>query len=535
MITGQRAFRGDTPAGLFDAILNRAPTAPIKLNPDVPVGLQHIVEKALEKEPDLRYQSASDMATDLKRLERDESMGGGPVTPERSGAYGKRRKALVIGTIVLVMAAAVIVTFVLRNSGTDSGAPPAMMSSEAGPSIAVLPFVNASEDASREYFSDGLTEDIITELSSYHELSVIALNSTRRYRDSDLGVRKIGEELGVRYILQGSVRRFGQRVKVSIQLSNAEDGRSVWGTSYERDLTTRDLFELQEELTLQVVAAIAGPTGAMTRAELPDSRHKLPASMDSYDCVLRAYEYIQLHTAQNHLAARDCLEGVVESDPDYVDGRAWLGYLYADQFHHRWNERPDAYDSLERALEIAEEAVRLDPANHVAHAGLALTCFLRGETERAKIEVERAIGLNPNNALWLALLGNYLVLSGDFDRGLPMARKAARLNPYPPGWLGMAFFVDHYRHERYQEALSTATGTIEMEGDFREPLFLAATLGQLDRADEAKDHLERMRHLWGRPVAELRRELIERHAFQPGLVDHLMDGLEKAGLEGLGE
>jgi hypothetical protein len=136
--------------------------------------------------------------------------------------------------------------------------------------------------------------------------------------------------------------------------------------------------------------------------------------------------------------------------------------------------------------------------------------------------------------MWLAMLGNYLVLSGDFDGGMPMVRKAARLNPYPPGWLGMAFFADHYRHERYQQALATAMESIEMEGDFREPLFVAAALGQLDRSADARPYLEEIRLLWGRPSAELRNELIERHAYEPALVDHLLDGLQKAGWEGLG-
>jgi serine/threonine protein kinase len=323
MITGHPAFGGDTTAAVFDAILNRTPTAPVELNRYVPVELQRIVDKALEKNPDLRYQSASDLAADLKRLQRDTSTSRVSGTRARAAGVGARRKVRTFGALALVVIVAVVAAVVLRNSNTDNVTTGISDTSEitgvaqsplGGSSIAVLPFINASGDPEQEYFSDGLTEDIITEFSSYNELSVIARNSTRRYKGGDIDVREIGADLGARYILQGSVRRSGQRIRVSVELSNAEDGRSVWGTNYERDLTARDIFELQDELTLQVVTAIAGPAGAMTRAELPGARRKPPASLESYDCVLRAYEYIQVHTAENHRAARDCLEGVTESD-----------------------------------------------------------------------------------------------------------------------------------------------------------------------------------------------------------------------------
>ncbi len=286
-----------------------------------------------------------------------------------------------------------------RDSGQPSDAIRCDQASSRGPSIAVLPFVNASGDPDQEYFSDGLDRG--------HHHGALPLpravgdRATRRSLQGLTDIREIGAALDVRYVLQGSVRKAGERIRVSVQLSDADDGRSVWGNNYERDLTARDLFELQDELTQQVVNAIAGSYGALARAELPGARRKPPASLDSYDCVLRAYEYLQVHTAENHLAARDCLERVVEAEPDYVDGLAWLAYLYAEQYHHRRNERPDEYDVLDRALEMAEEAVRLDTANQVAHGALALVLFFRGDYERARIEADRTIELSPNNALWL--------------------------------------------------------------------------------------------------------------------------------------
>jgi len=543
MITARRPFEGDTSAAVFDAILNRAPTAPVALNTEVPAELEHIVNKALEKDPALRYQTAADLCAGLKRLRRDSSADRVAVTPPPVAA--SRRRGLwvsgaVIAMLVAVLAATVVRKLVERDSPVETTTPGtsvdvgAGQSSSRGPSIAVLPFTNASGDPDQEYFSDGLTEDIITELSHYRELSVIAHSSTARYKGSDIDVRDIGASLQSRYVLQGSVRKTGQRIRVRVQLSDSHDGRMVWGTNYERDLTARDLFELQDGLTQQVVNAIAGSYGALTRAELPGARRKPPASLDSYDCVLRAYEYLQVHTPENHLAARNCLEGVIDTDPDYVDGMAWLAYLYAEEYHHRWNERTDEYDALDRALALAKEAARLDTASHVAHGALTLIHMFRGEYEHAMIEGYRTIDLSPNNALWLAVVGYFLAQQEDFEHSLPMVRKAIALTPHPASWIMTPFFYDHYHHGRYEEALAEAK-EMDLGADFLGPLFVAAAYGQIGRPDDAGPALDEMRAARPRPIGELRRELIERFAISPALTDHLLEGLAKAGLEGVAD
>ena len=157
----------------------------------------------------------------------------------------------------------------------------------------------------------------------------------------------------------------------------------MWGSNYERDLTASDLFELQDELTQQVVSEIAGSYGALTRTALPAARRKPPSNLDSYDCVLRTYEYLQVHSPDNHLAARECLEVVTKTDPDYIDGLAWLAYIYAEEYHHRWNAREDEYVALDRARDLAEKAVRLDNGNHVAHFSMSLIHTFSGEHDLA--------------------------------------------------------------------------------------------------------------------------------------------------------
>jgi TolB-like protein/predicted Ser/Thr protein kinase len=533
MLTGRRAFEGATSAAVFDAILNRAPVAPAELNATVPAALERVVNKALEKDPALRHQSAADLCADLRRVQRDSSTTRPAPTAARPRRRGGLRSVAAVAGVLVVAATMVAVWGSRRGNAPDGG----LSSTEAvavtpGPSIAVLPFVNASGDPEQRYFSDGLTSDIVTELSRYGELSVIACN-TKACEGGDADAREIGAALGVRYVLQGRVQRAAERVRVSVQLSNAIDGRSMWGNNYERELTPRDLFGLQDELTQQVVNEIAGSYGALARAELPGARRKPPASLDSYDCVLRVYEYLQQHFAENHLSARDCMERVVDADPDYVDGLAWLAYLYADQFHHRWNEPDGEYVSLDRALEFAERAVRLDDGNHVAHGALALTSFFRGDPQRGKTEAYRAVDLHKSNATWLSLLANYLAQQEDFEHAVPMVQKALELNPNPPIWIRMPLFLDHYFNGRYEEARDLAKEGLIGANDFRGPLYLAAAYGQLGRADLAGPVLADLRVLWTRPMSELRSELIERHAYSPKLADDLMEGLAKSGLEGL--
>jgi TolB-like protein len=531
MITARRAFEGNTSAAVFDAILNRAPTAPVELNVEVPAELERIVNKALEKDPDLRYQSAAELRADLKRLQRDSSSSRISPPPPRGAKVSKRRPWRMGGVAIalLIAAIAVVVFWPSADRNTPPAAPDAEQASSRGPSIAILSFLNASGDPEQEYFSGGLTDDITTELSKYSELFVIARTSTLEYDASSVDVSEVGAELDVRYVLQGKVQKAGERIRVTAQLSDAREGRFLWGNSYERDLTASDLFDLQDELTQQIVNAIAGSYGALSRSELAKARRKPPTNLDSYDCVLRTYEYLHIHYPPNHLKARDCLEAAVEHDPDYAEGWAWLAYLYAEEYHHRRNERPESYNSVDRALEAAERAVRLDPENQASQGALGLTYLLRGDHERGTVAVAKAVELNPNNSTWLAALGAWLSVRGDFERGMPLAQRALALNPNPPPWLRMPMFLEHYHNSRYEAALVEAQ--IVDTADYRTPLFQAAAYGQLGRLAEAQRALSEMLAWETVPAGEIRADLTERNGFAPEMADHLMEGLRKAGLE----
>jgi len=523
MATGRRPFEGDTPISTITATLSESPPPPSPVRDSLPSALDGIVSRCLEKDPAKRFQSADELRSALRGVSTE---------PAESGSH-RPRWGLAVGLSLLLAAIATGVFWWPRG---DDGAEPTVIQVRderfRGPSIAVLPFVNASGDPEQEYLASGLTEELITQLSKYQELFVVARTSILDYKDQSVDVQDVGESLGIRYVLQGKVQKSGDKIRLTAQLSDARDGRQIWGESYDRELTASDFFEMQDELTAEVLNAIAGSYGALFQAEFAQARRKAPASLGAYDCVLRVYDYLQIHAAEKHLAARDCLEQVVDDETDYVDALAWLAYLYGEEYHHRWNARPDEYDALDRALQLAEEAVKIDNTNQVAHGCLALTLFFRGEYERATVEAERTVDLNSRNALWLGLMGLYLAQLGDAERGLPMVEDATTLSPHPPSWFHMAYFYDDFHNGRYEEALAEAR-RLDWDGDFRIPLFVAASYGQLGRAAEAAPALAEFQTLWTLPVEDLRAELIERHAIAPELADRLIAGLAKAGLDDL--
>jgi adenylate cyclase len=449
------------------------------------------------------------------------------VDPRQPGTHTTNNKLYF--TIIGLLVASLIVMTLWPIAGRDS--PSQQFDGDQpdpdGPSIAVLSFMNDSGDPDQDYFSSGLTDDVVTGLSKYTELDVIARTLTLASDDRPLDVSGLGAALDVRYLLQGSVRKAGDRIRVTVQLSDAFDGRIVWREDYQRDLTVSDLFSLQDDLTQQVVNALAGSYGALARAELVEARRKPPEHLDSYDCVLRAYEYLHAHDAPHHLQARDCLERVVELDSAYTDGWAWLAYLYAEEYHHRRNEDPESYDSRDRALEAAERAVNLDPANQVAQGALALASIIQGDHGRGRTAAYRAIELNPNNALWLGLLGTWLAFSGDFERGVPMVNKAILLDANPPPWLHMAIFLEHYHEGRYEAALAEAK-RVET-GDFRTPAFLAAANGQLGHGVEAEQALSELRVHFQGSLDDIGQELIQRNGCSPELASQIVEGLRNAG------
>jgi adenylate cyclase len=399
-----------------------------------------------------------------------------------------------------------------------------------GPSIAVLPFDNEGGDEDLAGFSDGLGDEIITALSRYPDLAVIGRTQTRKYRGSAIDVRQLSRELGgVHYVVGGSLRPMAAGIRVNAWLSDHR-GTELWSESYQEDLTADDLFRIQDDLTLKVVNALAAGHGELSRAELARAARKPPEHLASYLCVLRAYQYWHAHTPENHREARDCLEAAVQRDPEYPDAWALLAYIYAEEYHHRCNERAEQYHALDKALDTVRRALRLDSTSQVAHGVMALIHSFMGDKDSFVIEAKRAIDLNPGNADWLAAIGTSYAQLGLYEEGVSLVRQAIALNPRPMPWLYMTFFLQHYHHGRYDRALQEALRT-ETE-DYRTPLFRAAAYGQLGELQKARDQLAAMRaDLSTDSLDVVRGLLIQRNGYSGELADHLLDGLRRAGLD----
>jgi TolB-like protein/Flp pilus assembly protein TadD len=395
------------------------------------------------------------------------------------------------------------------------------------PTIAVLAFSNLSGDAEQEFFSDGLTVDIITALSRFPELFVVSQDADFAFKNRAVEVREVGRELGVRYVLKGSVRREDNQVRVAARLIEAETGEHLWAESYDDDLTVRNLYAVQEDIAQRVVSTVADPSGVIARLGQSKARGRATESLDAYTCVLRAYAYYDLHDESAHLRARDCLERAVEIDPDYGDAWAHLSYLYYEEFHHGFNTRPNA---LDRALEAGRRAVALDPANPRAHFGLAMTHYGRREIGLQRASTERALALNPNDSIIGAGLGLNLAYSGDWEKGIAIARRAASLNPLHPGWLHLGLAAHGYQQGEYEEALTELAKARRPETDEQVLVHLAACSGQLGRATEARTALEALVEMHPSYAEDPRAELRRLYA-SDAMIDRLLEGLRKAGLK----
>ncbi len=440
-----------------------------------------------------------------------------------------RRATLAVATVaVLVIAGLTSWELYLRPSGIlgeQASSEDAALALPKGPAIAVLPFVNLSNDPDQEYFADGITGDIITALTRFPKLSVIGRNTSFQYKGQNVDVREIGRKLGVRYVVEGSVRKANEDVRITAQLLDATTGTHLWAETYERELTAENIFAVQDDIKSQVASIIAGDYGIISRERMKDVTAIPTDSLDAYECVLVANAYDNIYTAEAHLRARTCMEKAVELDPNYSDAWAWLGFLSADEYRYGFNPRPN---SLERALEASLHAVELNPRNYWAHENLAHTYFTLRDVDQFFAEAERALALNSNSSTGLAGLGNRMVNAGEVDRGMKLMEKAIALNPDHPSWYHFPLFVYHYGQGSYEKALAEAQ-KMNLPGLLVTHLNLAAAFGQLGREEEARAAVAKVLELDPDYPVKTRDEF-ENWNNPHDYVEHMMEGLRKAGL-----
>jgi adenylate cyclase len=394
-----------------------------------------------------------------------------------------------------------------------------------GPAIAVLPFENISGDPSQDYFATGLTENLIINLSLFDMFLVIARNSTVKYAGLSMDVREIGRELGARYVIEGSVSRTDDTVRVSVKLLDALDGTNLWAETFDRDATASNLFTIQDEISARVAATIGDAWGVVARTTIAASQTKAPEHLTTVECSLRVVAYYDAISPDKHLEIRDCARRATTLEPSSTLAWVTLAWITMDEHRFGLNSEPD---SLSRAEQMFRKAIALDPTDQASRHGLAELYLAQGDVDSFVAEGRRAIELNPNNANVLAGIGNWMLMAGIFDPGLDYVEKSISLNPGHPSWLYFGITLYQYSEKDYEGALES-TRRIEWREFPRTQMYFAAIYGQLDRLEEAQAAVEQLLELDPNYIEnhwdELRKDSVPEE-----VIEAFAEGLRKAGL-----
>ncbi|MCK1715509.1 MULTISPECIES: adenylate/guanylate cyclase domain-containing protein [unclassified Bradyrhizobium] len=347
------------------------------------------------------------------------------------------------------------------------------------PSIAVLPFANMSGDPEQEFFADGLTEDIITELSRFHDLLVISRNSAFVYKGKAVKVQDIGREFGVDYVIEGSVRKAGGRVRVTVQLIDAETDRHIWAERYDREL--QDIFAIQDEMTRAIAATLPGRVEAATHDR---TKRKPTDNMAAYECVLAAKLLHHRSTREDNAQAQMLLNRALAMDPNYAHAHAWKACVLGQCWIYGWCADRDA--TFEQVASELETALALDDNDADVHRILAALNLTRHDYERATYHQERALALNPNYDLVVVQQGELLTWLGLPEEGIDWIKKAMRLNPYHPERFWSHLGRAYYCAEKYADAAEAFSRITR--ADYTHHAFLAATFAQMNNAVAAGAH-----------------------------------------------
>jgi adenylate cyclase len=409
--------------------------------------------------------------------------------------------------------------FRIRGAGPTGAravsAPPA----PARAAIIVLPFVNMSGVAEQEFFVDGLTEDILTELSRFHELFVISRNTSFKYKGQAIDVKKVARDLGVQYVLEGSVRRAGDRVRITVQLIDAEADRHVWAERYDRKL--EDIFAIQDEMTSAIVAVLPGRIEAATHDR---AARKPTDSMAAYECLVASKVLHHRSTRDDNIQALRLVSRATELDPKYAHAHAWRACILGQAWTYGWCDNLEAIESeIERELAVA---LALDDNDSDVHRILAAVYVIRNDFDKAIYHQQRALSLNPNDDLIVVQQGELLTWLGQPDEGIEWILKAMRLNPFHPDRFWSHLARAHFVARRHAQALDcmrhvTAPNLLQRS-------FLAACHAHLGDAAAASEQLRET--IKQRPAFRIDEHVVPTlHYRRDADLAHHRDGLLKAG------
>jgi TolB-like protein len=391
--------------------------------------------------------------------------------------------------------------------------------------IAVLPFKYSGSNSDLTALAEALTEEIVTGLSRFSYLKVIARSSTVRYANESVDVRSAGKELGARYVMEGSLRQAGTKLRLAVQLVDAVSGAHLWAENYERTFSPETVFELQDELVPRIVSTVADQYGALVHSMSESLRGRSAGQYSAHEAMLRAFGYWERMTPAEHAEVRDILEAAVPVAPDHSDCLAELAMIYWHEYAFGYNLRPDP---LGRARATAQRAVASAPASHFAHCALATTLFFQKDLPAFRTAAERTLALNRMDSSTAAILGNMIAYVGDWEEGLGILERAMQLNPHHAGWYHYVSFCDAYRKRDYRSALASAL-KVNMPAYHWPYVYLAAAYGQLGQQERARAALQELHALMPNFGAVARREFGK--WLDAELTEHLLDGLRKAGLD----
>jgi TolB-like protein/Tfp pilus assembly protein PilF len=411
MSTGRMAFGGNTSALVFDAILHKAPTSPVRIDPDLPAELEHIINKALEKDPALRYQGAAEMRADLKRLHRDSSSAQVKAAIDSQPAQ-RNRKMLFAGvgaTALVAILAAVLFMFRGQNEGKEIS------------SIAVLPFANTGNDLNTEYLSDGITESLINSLSQLPNLAVMARSSVFRYKGRDVDPQVVAKDLKVQAVVTGRIVQRGNQIVVSSELIDARTNRNLWGDQYDRKMS--DLIAVQQDITGAISAKLRERLTAGPRREAPKGGTNDP---EAYQLYLKGLYYWEKRTQDSLEKSKNYFNQAIEKDPSYA-----LAYVGLADYYNTAPDYSPIPESVAapKALAAAERALAIDGSLAEAHAALAAAYWNLFEFSAADREFQHALELNPNYAHAHHWYGLFLSWDARHSEAISHLRRAVELDP----------------------------------------------------------------------------------------------------------
>ena len=414
------------------------------------------------------------------------------------------------------------------TSATDSSLPGldplTVPGFEGRPAIAVLPFDNLSGDPEQEYFADGIAEDLITRLSAWRYVPVIARNSSFTYKGKPVDVKQVSRELGVRYVVEGSVRKAAERVRISAQLIDATTGAHVWAETYDREL--RDIFALQDEITEAIVAAMHPE---LWKSEQERAVRRNPQDLTAWDTAQRGWWHLRRFTKDDAAEARLLFQRAIDADPQFAQAFAGLAFTHQIDADQQWSNSPA--QSIAELYRAARRAVELDSEDAIANMALGVAHARRGEQDESISAFGFATQLNPAMVDAYRMLGIYLALAGRPDEAIASLEKAMRLSPHDP-WGFECFFgmaMAHVAAGRYEDAVDWAQRSRQRKPDY--PLAYLAVAGtyvQLDRIDEARSALEEALRL--NPAYSVSGLRLPLAGADPALRERIIDALRKAGL-----